>query len=135
MYTFPCLSFKKLPLFVDAEKDQLFPNLHRYEAMIDVSQLPLDFPDTTHAQEVQLATSDDFFKALEGGLLISADDVQYDENTRLVTLSFNNDSTLQGVIPFEQTYEIIKKYITDSGLTNNIYVGLAIMTGISSRFW
>ncbi len=79
--------------------------------MIDVSHLPLNLPCTTQVEEIKSTTYLDFSNALKTGLAISAGSVHYDDKTHCVTLRFDEHSSLQGVMPFEASYEIIKKYI------------------------
>ncbi|MDP9267041.1 MAG: AIPR family protein [Acidobacteriota bacterium] len=125
--------------------DPLKPGRARYFAVVSASHLPDNFPMETNPREQNLNSkvakkirdgflgeeSGPMFHLLNRGLLISAEAVQYDNQTDEMTIVMADPRT-HGVVDGGHTYRIVtseKQNITDSR-----FVTLEVMTGVEDVF-
>jgi len=116
----------------------------RHIAIVNVKDLPSDFPTETNPREQNLGTKVakriknslsnnplQTFHLLNRGILISADTVKFNNSTNMLTLTFT-DSDVHGNIDGGHTYKIILQ--NRSKLQEDQFVTLEILTGIESFF-
>lgn len=137
-YTFTVESLRKFA-------DPLRPGRARYFAVCSAKYLPDNFPMETNPREQNLNSkvarkiregflgeeSGPMFHLLNRGLLLSAESVQYDNQTEEITIVMS-DSRTHGVVDGGHTYRII------TGEKNSTpearFVTLEIMTGVEDVF-
>lgn len=141
---FKTRSFKKIPNPYIEEKNNL-NNAEMYFIICDVKDVPVDIPMKTNPREQKLTTSvakkiksslidplNSNFYLLNRGLLLSADEVQYDEKSHLAFVTFS-DENVHGNVDGGHTYKIIKE-CQDQLDFGQQFVKIEILTGIDDMF-
>lgn len=137
-YTFAVESLRKFP-------DPVTPGRARYLAVCETKNLPIDFPMDTNPREQNLASKvakkirDGFlgeetgpmFHLLNRGMLISAENVQFDNQTDEITIIMS-DLLTHGVVDGGHTYRVITG--NQGAVTEPRFVTLEIMTGVEANF-
>jgi hypothetical protein len=137
-YTFNVESLRKF-------SDPQAPARSRYFAVVDTKYLPVDFPLETNPREQNLNSKvakkirDSFlsedtgplFHLLNRGLLLSAENVLFDNQKDELTIVMSN-LQIHGVVDGGHTYKVI---IGNQGsVTESRFVTLEIMTGVEDDF-
>lgn len=137
-YTFKVESLRKF-------SDPVAPARARYFAVCRTKDLPTDFPMETNPREQNLASKvakkirDGFvgeetgpmFHLLNRGLLISAESVQFDNQTDDLTIVMSDRFT-HGIVDGGHTYKVIT--LNQSAVTEPRFVTLEIITGVEGNF-
>ena len=146
--SFKATSFRKLPnpyQQFDTEKknDSEYPQM--YFAICDVKDIPDNIPMNTNPRNQAMGTGvakkivssllnvgEPYFYLLNRGLVISAADVHYDNNSGTIHITFD-DEDVHGDIDGGHTYKAIldKRKSIDYGQQ---YVKLEILTGVEDIF-
>ncbi len=117
----------------------------RYFAVVNVENLPVDLPMDTNPRDQKTTTkvakdiksgllgetSGQLFHLLNRGLLISADRIDFNNKTRILTV-YLPDGEKHGLVDGGHTYRIIQDNIAE--LSTQQFVNLEIMTGIEEDF-
>ncbi len=117
----------------------------RYSGVVNVENLPADLPMDTNPRDQTTTTnvakdikkgllgetSGQLFHLLNRGLLISADRVDFNNKTSLLTV-YLPDGERHGLVDGGHTYRIIQDNIAE--LSTQQFVNLEIMTGIEEDF-
>lgn len=137
--SFKVESLRKLP-------DPIFPEKYqRYFAVCNTKNLPQTIPMETNPRKQNLNTkvakkilgsysgkdSDQLFHLLNRGLLISAQEVSFNNNTSELTIKLP-DTSFHGLVDGGHTYRIITENLQE--LTQDQFITLEIITGIESNF-
>jgi hypothetical protein len=137
-FTFTVESLRK---FADPNK----PGRARHFAVCDTKYLPKNFPMETNPREQNLNSkvakkiresflgeeTGPIFHLLNRGLLISAEGVQYDNQTDEMTIAMSDPGT-HGIVDGGHTYKIVTS--EDGSLPEPRFVTLEVVTGIEDIF-
>jgi len=138
-YKFSVFALRKMPDPIDDT------NRSRYFALVKVADLHKNLPKDTNPRKQNLKTqvakkiadglmahdTGQLFHLLNRGLLISAESVDFDNKTNIITLRLPNKEK-HGLVDGGHTYETIKTHIKDMPFDQ--FVTLEIMTGIEDDF-
>lgn len=138
---FKSFSFRKIPLFPQGTSNsEIFG---RYVAIVDVRDLPNNFPTDTNPREVKAGgrvfnkikeslVENEHFHLLNRGLVLSVNNVQYDNQTNSLSLDFAEDRKRFGLVDGGHTYRAIQDVLKEGELEQfeTRYVGLEIFTGL-----
>lgn len=137
-------SFRKIPNPY-ANKDEDSAGAKMFIAICDVKELPDNIPMETNPREQKLTTAvpkkiaktlldeeNKSFYLLNRGLLLSCDDVSYNNYSNELTLAFT-DYAFHGNIDGGHTYKIISENKDKLNLDNQ-FVKLEILTGVEDIF-
>ncbi len=144
--SFKVLSFRRIPLFSKNSSSESF-YVERSVAIVDVVNLPGDFPTGTNPRDVndktlvakkirQSLTINEDFHVLNRGIMISAKTIHYDNETGELTVDFGGiaDAQNYGVVDGGHTYAIIQQATQDSQIVPETrYVSVEFFTGLDDR--
>lgn len=138
--TIPAKSFKKF----DNPYDSKAPAA-KYQFFVNVADVPVDWTEwlSVNPREQKLTTdvardianslrsNKKNFHVLNRGILLSADEISYDNKEKKATIKFV-DSKMHGIVDGGHTYRLILNYQEDINLISEKYVQIEVITSFDS---